>query len=465
MENLSPKSRACVILAILVGVFLAALDQTVVATALPRIAASLGHDSGYVLVIATYLITQAVTALVTSRLSDRWGRRKTLFASLGMFLLGSVAAGFAPAMSWLVVARAIQGIGAGGLMAGAFIIISDVVEPRRRGKWFAVTASVFGLAAIIGPILGGAVTDAFGWRWIFFMNIPIGLLAAELARRLLPYIRPGQRGSIDWLGALTITGCVTALVLALSWGGAVCPWASPTIGILLAAAVILGGLFWYIELRSSEPILPVRLLRDRSLALTCVVIVLSAAIFFGAVVYLSVFLQEVQGQSVGGTGLRLLPLVIGLFIGSSVAGRIAHATGRYRTQGIISLVVTIVALDRLSQLSVHTGSYTLAWQMALLGIGLGPGMALWQVVAQNLCPPRERGTITSTTMFMRIMGGAIGMALLGVCFGQHSAAHPNSSAIAHSVGIVFNVCLVLAGLTLALFLLIEDKELRSSNAH
>ncbi len=520
MQNLSRATKIGILVSVISGMFLAALDQTIIGTALPRILSELKGFTEYSWIVAAYMIAQAVAAPITAKLSDIYGRRTLFFVNVGFFLLGSVLAGVAQNMPWLIGARAVQGIGAGGLAAAAFTVIADIFPPRERGKWTGLIGAVFGLASIIGPLVGGYLTDNLSWRWTFYVNLPVGAVALAVAWRYLPNIKHDIRGKIDWLGSLTITAAVIPLILALIWGGSKYAWGSVEILGLLAAAATMTAAFIWAEAKAADPVIPLRLFQVPAFRLVNVIIVLTAALMFGGILYIPIFIQTVVGQSATNSGLLLLPFMAGVVGGSIVSGQITARTGRYRLIGTIALAIATFALFLLSQITRDTTNATVIWDMLILGLGVGPSFPLLPMIAQNLFGLEDVGTVTGTVTFFRTIGGAIGTAILGAVFNNHlttalkslpltgfeqapptlvSALHdPNiitsqpalaevighlpapflpllkpgidayinltKGAVAESIALVFTVAMVLGAISVVLFWLVEERELRGKQS-
>jgi EmrB/QacA subfamily drug resistance transporter len=416
LQNLSTRAKAGILISIISGMFLAALDQTIVGTALPQILADLKGFTEYSWVIAAYLIAQAISAAVSTKLSDIFGRKVLFFFNVIVFLIGSILSGLAQSMEWLIAARFIQGIGGGGLAAAAFTIIADIFPPRERGKWTGLIGAIFGLASVIGPTLGGWLTDNYSWRWVFYVNIPVGIAALIIAWFALPNIKHDVRGKIDWFGIATVSGAVIPLILALVWGGAKYDWSSPVILGLFALAAVMTGLFILAERFASDPIIPLRLFKQPTFSLVVVVTVISAAVFFGAILYIPIFIQTVVGQSATNSGLLLLPFSFGVVTGSIAGGQITARTGKYKVLGLVGLALAAFTLLLLSRLSVDTSNATVVRDMILLGIGIGPTLPLLPMIAQNLFGLADTGVVTGAVTFFRTIGGAIGTAILGTIF-------------------------------------------------
>jgi EmrB/QacA subfamily drug resistance transporter len=423
LQHLSKRAKAGILISVIAGMFLAALDQTIVGTALPKILADLKGFTEYSWVVAAYMIAQAVAAPISSKLSDIYGRRVMFFVNVGIFLLGSVLAGASHSMAWLIASRAIQGLGGGGLAAAAFTIIADIFPPRERGKWVGLIGAVFGLASVIGPTLGGFLTDNLSWRWVFYVNIPVGIAAMAIAYFALPNIKHDARGKIDWLGSLSITAAVVPLILALIWGGSKYAWSSVTIMGLFAVAAIMTLVFILIERKAADPIIPLRLFKERSFTLVSIITVLTSALMFGGILYIPIFIQTVAGQSATNSGLLLLPFMMGVVFGSIVSGQITSRTGRYRYVGLIGLAIATFALYLLSQITRDTSNATVIRDMVILGLGIGPSMPLLPMIAQNLFGLADTGVVTGSVTFFRTIGGAVGTAILGTIFNNQLASN------------------------------------------
>jgi EmrB/QacA subfamily drug resistance transporter len=421
LQTLSKRAKIGILVSVISGMFLAALDQTIVGTALPKILSDLKGFTEYSWVVAAYMITQAIAAPVTSKLSDIYGRKVIFFFNVIVFLIGSVLAGLSHSMAWLIGSRAIQGIGGGGLAAMAFTIIADIFPPRERGKWSGLIGAIFGLASVVGPTLGGYLTDHLSWRWVFYVNLPVGIAAMILAWFALPNIKHDLRGKIDWLGTFTISGAVIPLILGLVWGGSKYAWGSWQILTMFGAAIVFTGLFIMAERRAADPIIPLRLFRQPSFSLVNLITVLTAAVFFGGILYIPIFIQTVVGQSATNSGLLLLPLMIGVVTGSIISGQVTARTGKYRVIGLISLAIATVALFLLSRITRDTSDAIVIRDMIILGLGVGPTFPLLPMIAQNLFGLADVGVVTGAVTFFRTIGGAVGTAVLGTIFNNQLA--------------------------------------------
>ncbi|MBX6368207.1 MAG: MFS transporter [Rhodospirillales bacterium] len=420
---------------VLLGMFLAALDQTIVATALPTIAGELKGAEHLSWIVAGYLLTSTASTPVYGKLSDLYGRRALFRLAIALFVAASALCALAETMTQLVLARALQGLGGGGLITMAQAVIADVISPRERGRYQAYISGVWAVASVGGPVLGGFFSDYLSWRWIFWINLPLGLAALALAHfslRRLP--RPQARRSVDYSGAMLLVGAVTSLLLVTTWGGVVMPWSSPVILGLALAGVALIALFVLQELRTAEPLLPPRLFVDRVIRVACIASFVSSMAMFGATVFLPVFLQLVMNVSASRSGLLVIPLMAGTVVGAYSAGQVMRATGHYKRLPLAGLSVVTVFFLVLATATATTPPWLAMVSMGALGIGFGLLMPAMLVSVQNAAQPRDIGAATSSIAFFRSLGGSFGVAALwSVLLASLSAALPESSGIGPEV--------------------------------
>ncbi len=409
----TPGSRRIVIAGTLLALFLAALDQTVVSTALPRIIADLQGIGLLAWVFSAYMLASTIVVPLIGKLGDQFGRKPIFLAAIVIFIAGSVAAGAAQSMLQLVVFRAVQGVGGGMLFATSFAIVGDLYSPLERGRIQGLFAAMFGISSVLGPALGGWITDATSWRWIFYINLPVGVLALAVVSLGMPWTRPldGRRPRLDLWGSFTLTAALLPFLLALVWAGDRYPWRSWEIAALIGLATVALAAFVQAERRASEPILPLQLFRNRTFAVSAVILLLSGAGMFGAITMLPLFLQGAQQIPAARAGSLMIPLSLALVGGSATAGQLMTRTGRYRFLVIGGAVIMTAGLLLLSRINVDTPYAQLVPRMILVGAGLGLTMPVFAVIVQNALPYQMLGVATSAVQFFRSVGGTLGVAV------------------------------------------------------
>lgn len=401
---------------LMLGMFLAALDGTIVATALPTITGELGGLSHLSWVVTSYLLATTISTPIYGKLGDLYGRKRLFQAAIIVFLIGSALCGASQNMLQLILFRAVQGLGGGGLIVLAQAIIADVVSPRERGRYQGYFGAVFGASSVIGPLLGGFITDNLSWRWVFYVNIPIGLIALVVTSAVLPRAVRRPDVSIDVMGATILTVAVSALVLLTTWGGVDYAWMSPETISLGALVLLMLALLFVVERRAKEPIIPIHLFSMRTFNIATSASFIVGVAMFGAISFLPLFLQIVTGASATNSGLLLLPLMAGMLIASSSAGQIISRTGRYKLFPVVGLSMVAVAMFLMSTMGSTTTQSTVSVYMAILGCGFGFGMQPLVLATQNEVLPGDIGVATSSVNFFRSMGGSIGVALFGALF-------------------------------------------------
>ncbi|GJM36663.1 MAG: hypothetical protein DHS20C19_00300 [Acidimicrobiales bacterium] len=481
---------------LMAGMFLASVDSTIVATALPTIVGDLGNVDQLSWVVLSYLLTTTIGTTLYGRISDHIGRRRTFQAAIVLFLIGSVLSGLAQSMVQLIVFRGVQGLGGGGLMSMPFVIIGDLVSPRERGRYMGYFTAVFAVAGVMGPLLGGFFVDNASWRWIFYVNVPVGAVALILTDRVLRYDVEDQGAKLDLAGAALLVVSVASLVLVSAWGGDRYAWTSSTILGMFVVGVLFAGFFTIHCRRVPAPLLPLRLLAESPVAVSVVIALLVGAVMYGGLVFLPLFLQGVTGVSATNSGLLLAPLMGGVTAASIVAGRAMSRTGLYKRYLIVGTSAIVAVVAALSRLDAATSGWQVGALMALLGAGMGTVMPITSMASQNAVDFRDLGVTTSLVSFSRSFGASIGVAIFGTILAsrlgprleavasgglpsglsarrlanspeQIEALNPAlradvRAALADTIGEVFLAAVPVALLALAISFLLEERPLRAS---
>ena len=433
-ERLTGRALWTVFAALMLGMFLAALDQTIVSTALPTIVGDLGGLDHLSWVVTSYLLASTISTPLYGKLGDMRGRKPVFQAAILIFLAGSMLAGLSQSMTQLIAFRALQGIGAGGLMVGAQAIIGDIVPPRERGRYMGLIGSVFGVASVAGPLLGGFIVDNLSWRWVFYVNLPVGIVAVAIVALRLRLPSRRTEHSIDYFGAALLGGGVAALILLTTWGGNQYAWGSSTIVGLGVVGVLLLAAFVWQERRAVEPVIPLTLFRSRVFNVSSAMGFTIGMAMFGAIVFIPLFLQLVYGASPTSSGLRMLPLMAGLLVAAIASGRVISRIGRYRPFPIAGTAVLVGGMFLLSRLGVGTAPWLASVYMLVVGVGIGLVMQVLVLVVQNDARPEDMGVATSTATFFRSVGGSFGVAIFGAIFASRLASQLDrfpSSVTAH----------------------------------
>jgi EmrB/QacA subfamily drug resistance transporter len=412
------RARLEILFAVLTGMFLAALDQTVVGTALPKIVTALHGNDVYVWAFTGYLVTATVSGPIYGKLSDLFGRRPLFVIGVSIFLVGSALAPLSGTMWQFIVFRSLQGLGAGALFPISIAVIGDIFSPSERGRYLGFLGAIFGLSSLIGPAIGGLITDNFGWQWIFLVNLPIGAVVLFVIWRLLPTVRAGDaQRSIDYLGAAVFVAALVPILLGLTnkqFG----QWTDWQVGGLIALGLALTVGFVWVEARAQEPIVPLGLFRNRAFTASVMAMFLAMMGFFATIVFLPRWFQVVAGTSATEAGYQILPLLGGLIISATVAGQVVSRIGRYKAIIVSSLLIVAVGLFLLTNIRTDTPRPILWLWMAVAGVGVGPAFAIFTLVVQNAVPVRELGAATSGLTLFQQVGGTVGLAITGSIFGS-----------------------------------------------
>ncbi|MFF1342637.1 MDR family MFS transporter [Streptomyces sp. NPDC058290] len=415
-EEVKPRSVRVVLMALMIAMLLAMLDNMIIGTAMPTIVGELGGLEHLSWVVTAYTLATAASTPIWGKLGDMYGRKGSFLTSIVIFLIGSALSGMAQDMGQLIGFRAIQGLGAGGLMVGVMAIIGDLIPPRERGKYQGMMAGVMALAMIGGPLVGGTITDHMGWRWSFYINLPLGAVALAMVSAVLHLPKKKAQGKIDYLGAALLTVAITSTVLVTTWGGTEYAWGSgEIIGLIIVGVVSIAG-FLFAETKAAEPVMPLHIFRSRNFTLMSVIGFLVGFAMFGGVLYLPLFQQSVQGASATNSGLLLLPMLLSMMVVSLIAGRVTTSSGKYKVFPIVGGAFMVVGLFLLAQMDTETSRLMSGVYMAILGAGLGFLMQITMLVAQNSVDMKDMGVASSSATLFRTLGGSFGVALMGSLF-------------------------------------------------
>jgi len=411
-----PKSVRVVLLALMITMMLAMLDNMIVGTAMPTIVGDLGGLEHLSWVVTAYTLATAASTPIWGKLGDMYGRKGAFMTSIVIFLIGSALSGMAQNMGELIGFRAIQGLGAGGLMVGVMAIIGDLIPPRERGKYQGMMAGVMALAMIGGPLVGGTITDNWGWRWSFYINLPLGVVSLGLISAVLHLPKKRAKAGIDYLGVALLTVGITSTVLVTTWGGTEYAWTSARIMELIGigVAALIGFVFW--QTKAAEPIVPLHIFRSRNFTLMSVIGFITGFVMFGATLYLPLYQQSVQGASATNSGLLLLPMLGAMLVTSMVAGRVTTNTGKYKVFPVVGSVLMTVGLYLLSTMDTGTSRFMSGVFMAVVGLGMGCLMQITMLVAQNSVEMKDMGVASSSTTLFRTLGSSFGVAIMGALF-------------------------------------------------
>ncbi|MFF3642502.1 MDR family MFS transporter [Streptomyces sp. NPDC002564] len=411
-----PRSVRVVLMALMITMLLAMLDNMIVGPAMPTIVGDLGGMEHLSWVVTAYTLATAASTPIWGKLGDMYGRKGSFLTAIVIFLAGSVLSGMAQDMGQLIGFRAIQGLGAGGLMVGVMAIIGDLVPPRDRGKYMGMMTGVMAIAMIGGPLVGGSITDHLGWRWAFYINLPLGAVALAMVTTVLHLPKKKAEGRIDYLGAALLTIGISALVLVTTWGGSEYAWGSAVIMELIGIGVASLVGFLFVQKKAAEPILPLHIFANRNFSLMAVIGFITGFVMFGAMLFLPLYQQSVQGASATNSGLLLLPMLLSMMAVSMVAGRFTTATGKYRMFPIIGTILMVTGFFLLAQMDTETSRLTSGLYMAVLGAGMGFLMQITMLVAQNSVEMKDMGVASSSATLFRTLGSSFGVAIMGALF-------------------------------------------------
>ncbi|MEJ2667674.1 MAG: MDR family MFS transporter [Deinococcales bacterium] len=412
-NRITGRARWWALGAVMLAMFVAALDQTVVSTALPVIVSDLNGLNIYTWVFTAYMMASAITVPIYGKLSDIYGRKPFYLIGLGLFIVGSAASGQAHTMMELILARALQGVGGGALLSMPRATIGDIFNPRERGRWMGVMSGVFGLSSIIGPTLGGWITDHLGWRWVFYVNLPVAALVLLAVTLTLPQVRVAGRVQLDWRGSVLMTAGLVPLLLGFTWAGSRYAWASPVTLGLFASAVLFLVIFVVNERRTAEPLLDPQLFAAPVFTIASLVALFVTMAMFGGLMFLPLYVQGVLGFSAQGSGVILTPMMIGFAFGSVVGGLIMSRTGRYKVLAVAGAVLMVIGMALFNTMGVATPWPVVVRNMVVAGVGIGALLPLLNVVVQSAFPYRIMGVVNATQQFVRSLGGVIIAPILG----------------------------------------------------
>jgi EmrB/QacA subfamily drug resistance transporter len=427
LRSLPRQQIVWTLIGVLLAMFLSSLDQTVVGTAMPRIIIDLGGFNQYTWVTTAYIITSAVTIPIIGKLTDMYGRKPFYLAGLIIFIFASLACGLSNTMNQIIIFRGVQGIGGGIMMANAFTVIGDLFPPAERGKYQGYISMVFGLSSVIGPTIGGFLTDSISWHWVFFVNIPLGLIIIAIFIKFFPNIHPDNlKHKVDYPGLVVLILTVVPLMLALSWGGVEYAWGSAQIIGTFCFSALMLILFIIIESRADEPIIPLSLFKNSIVTVSNIVVFLTGIGMFGGIILIPLFFQGILGSSATNSGNLLIPMMMGMITGGFISGQLlSRAGGHYRIQGVIGIAIMTLGVFLLSRMNLNTSYSTVVVYTILVGFGLGTTMPLYTIAVQNAVPYSMLGVASSSIAFFRSIGGAVGLAILGSVLNNRFASELN----------------------------------------
>ncbi|MGP1907906.1 MDR family MFS transporter [Metabacillus sp. JX24] len=413
MEHLSHKEKITIMIAIIAAMFFAAVNQTIVGNALPKIISELGGLDYYSWVFTIYMLTSAITTILVGKLSDMYGRKPFIIIGIIIFSIGAFLAGTSTDIIQLISYRGIQGFGAGMIMSTAFTAVGDLFAPRERGKWQGAMSAVFGVSSVFGPTLGGYIVDNLEWKWVFWVFLPLGIVALILIWKLFPSTEKKAGQKVDYLGSLFLSSAIVAALLAFSWAGTKYDWSSAQILSLFAAAAVSVIIFILVERKAVSPILPLDLFKNSIFTISNIIGFVIGVSMFGGVMYVPYFIQGVLGYSATHSSFLTMSMTLGLVFASALGGQIISKTGKYKLQAIIGLCISAAGLYLLSTMTVDTSQYLLVFYLTLVGFGIGIGMTVFTLTVQNAVEQKLLGVATASSQLFRSVGGTVGVAIMG----------------------------------------------------
>ena len=434
MEHLERSQKITIMIAILAAMLFAALNQTIISTALPSILSALGGMEYLSWVFTIFMLTSSVTAILVGKLSDIYGRKPFILAGIVIFIVGSFLCGLAQNIIQLIIFRGIQGMGAGLILSTSFTAVGDLFAPKERGRWQGLMGGVFGLASVFGPTLGGFIVDHYDWHWIFWIFLPVGFVAFFLIWRMFPSTERVEGESIDYLGAIFITLTIVPMLLAFTWAGTQYSWSSSQILSLFGAAIVALVIFIVVELKARSPILPMLLFKNRIFSLANLIGFIMGAGMFGAIMYTPFFVQGVLGTSAAESGFVMMPMTLSMVVASALSGQLTSRTGKYKLLALSGLFIMSIGLFSMSMMSIDTSNTIAVINMIIVGFGLGIGMPIFVLAIQNAVEQKFLGVSTASTQLFRQIGGTIGVAVMGTIMSQRMASEIKSSSTEVNIG-------------------------------
>ncbi len=428
MEHLDHRKKLAIMFAVMAAMLFAALNQTIVGTALPRIIADLGGFEYYSWVFTVYMLAATVTSVLAGKLSDIYGRKPLIIAGIIVFIIGSLLCGLAANIVQMILYRGIQGLGGGIILSAAFTVVGDLFVPRERGRWQGMLSAVFGLASVFGPTLGGYIVDHTDWKWVFWVFLPFGIVALVMIAAMLPATERREGESVDYLGSILLTTTIVPMLLAFSWAGQTYAWSSPVIVLLFAGALLSLFLFIFVENIAKSPVLPLYLFRNNVFTVSNAISFVMGAGMFGAIMYMPFFVQGVIGTSATISGYVMMPMTLSLVIASAIGGNLITKTGKYKKLALGGLFIMTIGMVLLSTMNVATTNAIAILYMIVVGFGLGIGFPVFTLTVQNAVEDRLLGVATASSQLFRQLGGTIGVSIMGTILNLRVTAHMNELA-------------------------------------